>query len=480
MTMTLREKCAQMIVADYRFEAPDYDRAIALAKESVGGFCLFGGSFFDVAPVVNALQRHAKEPLLVASDFERGAGQQIQGATVLPPAMALGAARDPELAKKAGRVTAAEAVAMGVRWILAPVLDLNTNPRNPVINTRSFGKDPALATKLARAFIEGLREKGAIGCGKHFPGHGAVEVDSHLDLPAQPASLEALRAGELAPYTDLGKDLDSVMTAHLLVPALDPQHPASLSKAITEGLLRKEMKYEGLVVTDALMMGAIQKSMAETDALVLAAASGADLLLMPRDPPAAIGALEQAVRDGRLSEEAVTRASERVLAAKRKLGLDADRRADAGAVEKLVGTDAHKAVAQEIAEASIALAKGDGVAEPNAFLVKVVDTDSVPGDTSVFEKHLSTGIGRMVIAVFFRPRAYGSRTALPDHLVKRITASLKQEPEAVVVSFGSPYILSQIPEAKHFVCAWGEGEASQRAAAWAVQGKIPFRGKMPV
>jgi len=480
VSLTLREKCAQMILAEYRFESPDYDGSIALAKEGVGGFCLFGGTIFDVAPIVNGLHRHAKTPLLFASDFENGAGQQVQGATLLPSNMAVGATRNPELARKKGAVTAAEAVALGVRWVFAPVLDLNTNPDNPVINTRSFGSDPALTSKLARGFLEGVRSKGAIGCGKHFPGHGGVASDSHVELPIVKATAESLKAGELRPYVELGRDLDAVMTAHLLVPALDPQSPASLSKSITEGLLRKDLGFEGLVVTDALSMGAIAQNVREEEAVVLAAAAGADVILLPKNPGQAIGALETAVKSGRLSEETVARASERILAAKKRLGLLENARVDAGAVERLVGTEAHRAVAQEIAEESIAVERGEGVAAGSVFYVKVVDTESVPGDTTIFEKHLTTGIGRMVIGVFFRPRAYGRRASLPDHMVKRIQASLKQDPEAVVVSFGSPYLLRPLPEAKHFVCAWSECEASQRAAAWAVQGKIPFRGRLPI
>lgn len=480
MNLTLREKCAQMILAEYRFENPDYDLAVALAKEGVGGFVFFGGTVFDVAPLVNTLQRHPKAPLLIASDFENGAGQQVQGATVLPTNMALGAARNPELARKKGLVTATEAAAMGVRWILGPVLDLNTNPQNPVINVRSFGRDAALATKLGRAFLDGLHAKGTIGCGKHFPGHGDVAIDSHLELPTVNASVEALRAGEIRPYAELAKELDSVMTAHVLVPALDPERPASLSKAATEGLLRKDLAFEGLIVTDALTMGAIRKTMREEDAVVLAAAAGADLIAMPKDPKAAIDALENGVKTGRIAEEAVSRAAERILAVKKRLKLFDERKVDAGAVEKFVGTEAHRAIAQEIAEESIAVARGEGAVPGNVYYVKVADTDTVSGDTSVFEKHLSTGIGRMVIGVYFRPRAFQAKKGLPDHLVKRITASLKQDPEAIVVSFGSPYLLEQLPDVKHFVCAWSECEASQRAAAWAVQGKIPFRGKMPV
>jgi beta-glucosidase-like glycosyl hydrolase len=473
VNLTLREACAQMILADYRFDQPDYDRAIAAAKEGVGGFCLFGGSIFETAPMVNSLQRHPKIPLLIASDYEIGAAHQVQGATHLPNNMAVAATRNPDLARLKGRITATEAAALGVRWVLAPVLDLNTNPENPIINVRSFGEDAALVSKMGRAFLEGLHEQNVLGCGKHFPGHGDVAIDSHLELPAS-------RTTQIEPYRELASELDSIMTAHILYPALDPEHPASLSKSITEGLIRRDLRYDGLVVTDALMMGAITKAYPEADAVVLAAAAGADVVAYPNDPLAAVTTLEEAVKSGRLAEDRVRRSADRVVAAKRKLGLFENRKVDAAAVEKRVGIEAHREAARKIAEASIAHAKGDPVVPGNCFYVHVADPENVPGDLKVFEKHLSTGIGRMVVGIFFRQRAFSGKTGLPDALVRRVQASLKQDPEAVVVSFGSPYVIRQLPEAKHYVCAWSESEASQIAAAWAVQGKIPFLGKSPV
>lgn len=465
--MNHREMCAQMILADYRFDTPDYDRAIALAKEGVGGFCFFGGTIFDVAPIVNALQRHAKAPLLFCSDYEHGVGHQVSGATLLPSNLAVGATRSAELARKKAQVTAVEATALGVRWVLAPVLDCNGNPENPIINTRSFGQDPALVTKLAKAYLDGLHEKGAIGCGKHYPGHGDVTVDSHIDLP----TLKSPEA-EIGVYRSLYRDLDAIMTAHLLVSDVDAEHPASLSAKVT-GALRKE--YDGIICTDAIMMGAIKKKYPETESVALAAAAGADLICYPEDPMKAISTLEQTA-----SPEVVKRASERVIALKRRMGLFENRKVDAGSVDRRVGIEAHRAIAQEIADASITRVKGDPVVPGNAFYVHVADVENVSGDLTVFEKHLTTGLGRMVIGVYFKQRAFSGKTGLPDHLVQRIVTSLKQDPEAVVVSFGSPYILRQVPDIKHYVCAYSESEFSQRAAAWAVQGKTEFKGTLPV
>src|SRR5262245_8966998 len=273
-----------MVGADFRFALPDYDRITAAVQAGAGGLCLFGGSIFDVGPFVNGLQNRAKFPLLVCSDFENGAGQQVSGATVLPSNMAVGAAGSEELAALKGRVTAREAKALGVPWILAPVLDLQVRPDNPIVNTRSFGGDAAKAGALGRAFARGVQEEGGLSCGKHFPGHGDVSIDSHLELPV----LSEARAG-LEPFRG---PYDSIMVGHLVVSSIEPDRPATLSSKVVDGLLRRDLGFDGLVVTDALMMGAITKTCGPEEAAVRAAEAGNDVLLYPVDPQAAIDALE--------------------------------------------------------------------------------------------------------------------------------------------------------------------------------------------
>lgn len=483
--MTLREKCAQMVFIDFRFEEPDFDRTMHLVKkDGVGGVCLFGGSIFDEAPLVNSLQRGAKFPLLMASDFENGAGHQVSGATVFPPNLAVGATGSEELAQSKGRLTAREARALGVRWVLAPVVDVNANPENPVINTRSFGDDPALVTRLAAAFVKGLHEMKALACAKHFPGHGDVAADSHLELPVVEASLERLRERDLKPFAELAADLDGIMTGHLRVPAIDPEAPASLSRAATT-LLREGLKFEGLICTDALMMGGIAKHCSEDEAVVRAAQAGADVLLYPVDPAKAVATLEAAVKSGRLDEKAVDRAAERILAAKERLGLFRDRMTDQSAVEQVVGSAAHRAAAQRIAEAAVTLVRGSGRVGPAAAVVRISDRGS-KGDFSVFEKELAgrvkieDGAESGVVAVFFRPRAFAGVRGLDEAAVARVREAQKRYRDLTVVSFGSPYVLRQFPEVPGYVCAYGEDEHSQRAAARALAGEIEYRGKLPV
>lgn len=484
--MTLREKCAQMVFADFRFEEPDYERVVNLVKkEGVGGLCLFGGSRFDVTPFVNSMQRVAKVPLLVASDFENGAGQQISGATVFPPNMAVGATGSEELAQLKGRHTGLEARVLGVPWVLAPVVDLNVNPLNPVINTRSFGEEAGLGVRLARAFVRGVHAAGALACAKHFPGHGDVSTDSHLELPVLEQSRERLRETELRAYAELAAEVDGVMTGHLLVKAIDPDAPASLSREVTAGLLRRDLKFEGLVCTDALMMGGIARFCSDAEAVERAARAGADVLLYPREPEKAAGVLEEAVKAGRLAEADVDRSVDRILAAKERVGLFGERIADVSGVERVVGNEAHRAGAQRIADAAVSLVRGEGRVDGRVAVVRVSD-EGGRADAGVFERELGAkatlaeDAEACVVAVFFRPRAFSGKTALDEPLVQKVREAQRRYPRVLVVSFGSPYVIRQFPDVGGYVCAWGEDEFSQRAAARALLGDIPYRGRVPV
>ena len=467
--MNVREKCAQMIFPEFRFAAPDYDRITQLVKGGVGGVCLFGGTRFDVAPLVNALQHVAPVPLLIASDYETGVAMQVQGATRLPPNLAVGAADSEELAELMGCVTGREARALGVPWVLAPVLDVQNNPANPIVNVRSFGDDPARVARLGRAFVKGLRAAGALSCMKHYPGHGDVTVDSHLELPRITADRARLDAVELHPFNAV--DADSVMLAHLRVDAIDRDYPSSLS-AKTVALLKD---FPGLLVTDALIMGGITKFCSEREAVHHAARAGVHVLLYPTDPWAAIATLEEGVTSGSLDERTIDRAVERIQAMKRKAAAG---KIDPEEVEALVGCAEHEAAADRIAEASITKVFGDVPAGPYRYAA--VRDDSARGDLSLFEKALplSDDAETGVLAVFSSVKAFSGRRGPDERLVAEARRDLGDVKRLVVVSFGNPYV--RIPGATAYICAWGECRASQEAAARALQGRIPFRGKLPV
>ncbi|MEO0770083.1 MAG: glycoside hydrolase family 3 N-terminal domain-containing protein [Cyanobacteria bacterium J06649_4] len=340
-SLTLAEQVAQMMVVrttghlfDHELEYPQWESSTANMKRyvemGIGGVILLGGSAAEVGVRSQQLQSWAKYPLFMAADIEEGVGQRFSGATWFPPPMALGqiAQQDLPLALKLseqfGSATAQEAVAIGLNWLLGPVVDVNNNPANPVINVRSFGEEAEVVAQLTSAFIKGAQSsaKGitVLTSAKHFPGHGDTAMDSHLDLPVVAHNFERLQALELVPFKRaIAANVDSIMTAHLSLPNLDAEHPSTLSKVTLSGLLRHDLGFDGLIVTDALVMGGITKRYGATEAAVLAVEAGADVLLMPEDVEAAITAICDAVYEGRIDPAAILRAVERIWRAKHKI-----------------------------------------------------------------------------------------------------------------------------------------------------------------
>jgi beta-glucosidase len=298
-------------LADHQRRYPQWELANAELQEllamGVGGVILLGGSAAELALRTRQLQIWANQPLLLCADVEEGVGQRFEGASWLVPPLALGRLhrRDParalELAERYGRCCGQDSRAVGLNWVLGPVCDVNNNPANPVINVRAWGEDPASAGALAAAFLRGLQGTGVLGCAKHFPGHGDTTSDSHLELPLLPHSRERLEQVELPPFRQaIAAGVEAVMTGHLTLPALDPDRPATLSRAVLHQLLREQLGFDGLVVTDALVMEAIAGRYGAGEAAVLALEAGADLVLMPADARLAIAAILSAVQSGRL------------------------------------------------------------------------------------------------------------------------------------------------------------------------------------
>jgi beta-glucosidase len=338
--LSLAELAAQMVVVrasgylfDYQIRYPDWEPPAAtlrywLESLGVGGVILVGGSAAELAVRSQLLQSWAKFPLLLAADIEEGVGQRFGGATWFPPPMAIGAIAEKSvseaeaLAVAMGEITAREAMAIGLNWILAPVVDVNNNPENPVINVRAFGENPELVSVLATAFIRGAGQHPVLTTAKHFPGHGDTAVDSHLELPSLPHSPERLAQVELPPFqAAIAAGVDAVMSAHLLIPGWDDKWPATLSHQILTGKLRQELGFEGLIVTDALVMGAIANEYGATEAAVLAVEAGADVLLMPQDPEATIQAVVEAVTQGRILRSRLEESVKRIWQAKTQVGL---------------------------------------------------------------------------------------------------------------------------------------------------------------
>ena len=337
-TLSLRQKIGQLVIVrasgflfDPQIRYPQWEPRNQtlqywLETLNLGGVILLGGSAAEIALRTQQLQAWSPTPLFLAADIEEGVGQRFSGATWFPPPMALGdiAKQDmpkaQTLARAFGQDTAQEAFALGLNWILAPIADVNNNPDNPVINIRAFGDNPETVGALVQAFIAGAQAYPMLTTAKHFPGHGDTTTDSHLHLPVIPHSLERLQALELLPFERaIAAGVDSVMTAHLCIPAWDPHSPATLSPAILTGQLRETLGFSGLIVTDALIMGGVTQVASPEEVALQALQAGADILLMPPDPVAAIAAIEQAVLAGRLTEERIDQSWERIQQAKTKL-----------------------------------------------------------------------------------------------------------------------------------------------------------------
>lgn len=309
-----------------QWEAPTAKLRHWIEDLGVGGVILLGGSTSELAVRIQQMQSWAQVPLLISADIEQGVGQRFSGATWMPPAMALGAIAQSDLlqacnhARIMGAITAQEAQAVGLNWLLAPIVDVNNNPENPAISLRSFGETPEIVIPLIEAFIQGTQDYRVLTTAKHFPGHGDTATDPHLDLPLIPHSRERLDKVELAPFrAAIAAGVSAVMTAHLQVPALDPNYPATLSSLVLTQLLRQEMGFDGLIVTDALVMQAITRHYGADEAPIMALEAGADIILMPVDPPGTIEAICEAVQTGRLSQDRIQASLERIWHAKQQV-----------------------------------------------------------------------------------------------------------------------------------------------------------------
>lgn len=531
--LTLREKVGQMVMfwtgGEYlSSDSPEFDRLREqVQKHGAGGLIISIGLPHSYAAKLNALQRLAKVPLLVATDMETGPGMRLAGAytlphllpqgggTVMPNAMAFGATRSDSLARAAGRVTAREARAVGVHVTFGPVLDVNSNPLNPIINVRSFGEDPALVARLGAAFVAGAQAGGLLTAGKHFPGHGDTEVDSHIGLPAIAADRARLDTLELVPFRAvIQAGAEALLTAHIAVVGVEGPNapPASLSPRMSTRLLREELGFEGLVFTDALNMGAVTRRYGINQAAVEAVIAGADILLQPIDPGAAIDTVMEAVRAGRITEERIDASVRRILRAKARAGLHRQREVDPAAVERVVGVREHTDLAQQVAERSITLARDRTGLVPLASTARRVLVLTFADGSDLLAGRAFTsalaGEGRRVDAVrldertspaeyaallaradsadvviataYVVPREYRGTVAAAAGFPEFVQALATARKPVVAVSFGSPYLLGSFAAVPAYLLAWGGADVSQRAAARALLGQSPITGRLPV
>ena len=497
-------------------ESPAYRELLAQVRDlEVGGVVLFRTPRDTVPVLLNDLQAAAPLPLLVAADVERSVAFRVpEGSVDLPWAMAIGATGSREAARFAGELTARESRALGIHWALGPVADVNNNPENPVINTRSFGEDPERVAELAAAWIEGARAGGLLTTAKHFPGHGDTALDSHLELPSINGDRARLERVELRPFrAAIAAGVDAVMLGHLLVPALDPSvTPASLSAPIG-AVLRDELNFQGLAVSDALDMegvGGRWIGAAAIDAVL----AGTDVVMVPADPRVAVQSLVRAVAEGQIDESRLDRSVRRVLAAKARLGLDRARRVDADAARFALGRAADQERADEIARRSITVVRNRGEVlplrseAPLRLLHLVLATEfsgaslgSLPADelrardVEVETRRLGPQIAdsmadeiataaaeaTQVLVSAYVPAISGKGNVAMDPTHAALVERLAAGPRPVLaISYGNPYVLRQFPGVPVYLCAYGANESSQRAAIGALFGEFAIGGKLPV
>lgn len=477
---------ARLLFPALRWREPDgfeheRPRAHAAVDLGVGGFILFGGEAGAVRTLTTELTERAGRPLLFGSDLERGAGQQFSGATPLPPAGALGHLDDAGVIRRAAELTAGEAAALGVGWVYAPMADLDVEPANPIVGSRAFGADPGQVSAQVAEWVRGCARAGGLSCAKHFPGHGRTTADSHAELPRVDADREALEA-DLAPFrAAVHAGVDSIMTAHVVYGALDPGRPATLSRRIITDLLRGELAFDGLVVTDALIMeGVLEGAADEGSAAVEAVAAGCDALLYPADAEAVAAALRSAL-GRRLAPERVREAVERIDAA-------------AAAVPRAGGVwgreeDADWAL--DVSRRALVVSRGSPAPGRSRVRVLTVDDDAggpyPPPSRDHFARALSAaGVaaapvaeeqappahasGPLVVALYCDIRAWKGRPGLSREARERVERAVTAEPDATVVLFGHPRLAAEVPGA-HVLSAWGGEPLMQRAAAtWLVRG----------
>jgi beta-glucosidase-like glycosyl hydrolase/CubicO group peptidase (beta-lactamase class C family) len=518
--LTVRQKVGQLIMpwllGNYAaYDSEEYD-SLRMWVDSleVGGIIISIGPPLEIAAKLNALQQRSTLPLLIAADLEYGSAMRVRGGTEFPVAMAVAAGGQATDAYELGRVTAEEARALGIHMTFSPVADLNSNPTNPVINTRSFGEDPAAAAPLLRAYVTGAQQHGLYTTAKHFPGHGDTDVDSHISLPVVRACWDRLDSLELAPFrTAIRAGVTAVMTAHVAAPCVtgDRPDPATLSPRIMTEILRDSLGFQGLVVTDALDMGAIVRAYGPGESAVLAFLAGSDLILMPTDPRAAIDAMVAAVDSGRISMDRLDRSLRRLLMLKADAGLFDRRTVVLDSVPTVVGKREYAELADAMAQRSITLVEAGPLPSfrahrgSAAVIVYGRHTSLSAGNTltarlrelgdtvSMFRLYPSSGPAsydsaravidahpRTIFAVHVRAVSGLGHLAVPAALDSLMGTTSAATP-TLLVSFGNPYLLGELTGFQGgYMLGWSGAAAAERAAAAAIAGGAAIRGTLPI
>ena len=548
--MSLEEKIGQLISvgvnATFLNQDSDAYRALKhqIEDNKVGGIILFRGSVYESVILVNRMQQLAHYPLLISADLEAGSGMRFEDTVNFPWNMAVAATGNPDYARRQGEITAREARALGVQQIFAPVVDVNNNAANPVINVRSYGEDPADVARFAAAFTEGAQGAGAIATAKHFPGHGDTAVDSHRGLPEINVGRERLNTVEFVPFqASVNAGIGAVMVGHIALPQIDstvvkplPRSvkskpidtdedgeiieekatmPATMSPVMGH-ILRDDLKFQGMIVTDALSMSGLTIYFTQEEAAVRALEAGADMLLKPADVDASFRGVRDAVKSGRITEQRVEESARRILAAKYDLGLLDQRITPIDAIDRIVGSKDVPELATEIAEHAITLVRDEDKLVPlknlkpesrvfnlavtngddrnwiaHAFVARLnragIKVDTVVLDERSTDQEVQKVVERAKSADLVLASLYGrvrsgqaSSVGIPDSGARALSALIAAKTPMVGISFGNPYLLQSFPGLRTYVVAYGDMPSLQQATARALVGEIDVVGKLPI
>jgi beta-N-acetylhexosaminidase len=529
--LSLRDRVAQLVLATAAAEpvsstSQEFERYRHWVRDVHVGGLIIGTSVRDgqtriaqpdeTAVVLNRLQKMSKIPLLVGSDFERGASMRVDYTVRFPYNMAYGAANDLEASRYEGLAAAREARALGVHWIFAPDADVNSNPENPIINIRSYGEDPDAVSRHVAAFIDGAHSDSknlVLVTAKHFPGHGDTNTDSHLDMALLDKDREHMDAIELKPFeTAIAHGVDAIMTAHMSVPAIEPEDiPATVSPKVLTGLLRDELKFQNLIITDAMDMQGLTKEFNGAEASVRAIMAGADVLLMPPDPERAIQAVVTAVEQGRIPRQRIDDSAMRVLAAKIHLGLTKNKLVNVETVADVLDAKESSESAQRVSDRAVTLVKNEGdvvpLKTPNqaCVIIAVQSRASVSGagfarefarrakdarivtvDSTMPETAMAAEMGdvskcsAIVISANVAVAAYRGDVALGGDLAPFVEKLTGGPAPVVMVAVGNPYLLASFPKVAAYLATFSITVPSELSAVKALFGQIEITGHMPV
>ena len=548
--MSLEEKIGQLISlginATFLNQESDAYKELKhhIEDNKVGGIILFRGPVYESVILVNRMQQLARYPLLISADLEAGAGMRFEDTVNFPWNMAVAATGNPEYARRQGEITAREARALGVHQIFAPVVDVNNNAANPVINVRSYGENPAEVSRFAAAFTEGAQAAGAIATAKHFPGHGDTAVDSHRGLPEINVARERLNTVEFVPFqASVDAGVGAVMVGHIALPQIDatavkplPKSvkgkptdtdeageiidekstmPATMSPVMGD-ILRKDLRFSGMIVTDALSMSGLTIYFTQEEAAVRALEAGADMLLKPADVDASFRGVRDAVKSGRITEQRVEESARRILVAKYDLGLVNERLTPIDTIDRIVGSRDVLALATDIAEHAVTLVRDEDKLVPlkhlkpesrifnlavtngedrnwvtNSFVSRLgrsgVKVETVVLDERSSEQDVQKAIERAKSADLVLASLYGrvrsgqaSSVGIPDAGARALSAVIETKVPTVGISFGNPYLLQSFPGLRTYMVAYGDMPSLQQAVARALLGEIDIVGKLPI